>query len=272
MHKEDIEKIAIGSVVVIVGVIAFLVTFVQYLKLTMMTLSIIILILALKRKELFNELMHINVPFSSFRGIALTSGVAAFIYWSETRIWSLQSIILDYPKIGLPSQIYLWLSFSHLISYAVHGLLFIYLWFRWKRFLPALLTVLFEISLSEFAFVGPQWYQFGYIFLWTWTWYIGFLIVGLPFIVLRENFDLSDKRLWFIYMLGVSVLFINALLSLRDPWTWDYEIHAFRLFPELIYEPTAWYNMYINRVGKILMASAFTFVKLKNGKEVHSNE
>lgn len=253
---------------VILIILAFLVTR-SLVKFFMMALSTILLYLSLKRKYLLNELMHFNIPLNSFRGIAIIVGTAVLIYLGETSIWSLRTIVTDYPTIGLPAQIFLWLSFSHLISYATHGLLFIFLWHKWKRFLPAFLTVLFEISLSEFGFAGPQWYQFGFIFVWTWGWYVGFILVCIPFIVLRENFDLSDKRLWLTFAFGVAVLFVNAFFGFKDPWTWDNVTHSFHLFPEFIYEPTAWYNMYINRVGKILMTSAFVFVKLKNQPLIH---
>jgi hypothetical protein len=259
-----LKKALIGSVVILLTFIGFLVTLGQYSKLLMMTLSVIVLIMYLIRKEMFNELMHFNMRLISFQGIALLASVATFTYLAETSIWSLSGIVADYPAIGFPAQIFLWLSFTHLISYAIHGLLFIYLWHKWRRILPAFLTTLFEISMSEFGFIGPQLYQFGFIFVWTWTWYIGFVVVCLPFIALRKSFDLSDKRLWLTFFLGVVVLFINAIFGFRDPWAWDNATHSFRLFPELVYEPTAWFNMYINRVGKILMASAFAFVKMRD--------
>jgi ubiquinone/menaquinone biosynthesis C-methylase UbiE len=238
-------------------------------------LAIFITMVALTKKDAFNEAMHrdieIRLPFGitvivTRARIAFIVFAAALIYWNETRIWSLQNIVTAFPTIGLLAQICLWLLFSHLISYATHGLLFVILWHKWKSFLPALIVTFLEMALSEFSFIGSQWYQFGFIFTWTWTWYIPFIIICFPYIASHNYFDLRDEQLWLTFILGMAFIYVNAVLGLRDVWTWDNVTHGFHLYPELIYTPTAWYNMFFNRIGKILMTFAFVFVRLKNGK------
>jgi len=266
LGKQAFQRATLFSILILLIILAFIAPQ-GNLRNVMITLSSAIVIITLIRGDIFNKLMHLNEPLLSPFGVVFTLGAAALVYWNETNIFSLQKIIADFPALSLPAQLYLWLGVTHLLSYAAHGLLFIILWHRWRRFLPALLTTWLEIGLSEFGFAISQWYMFGFIFVWTWSWYISFTIICLPFIALHEYFNLKDKRLWLTFLFGVFFVFIVGFFGWRDPYTWDNQVKAFRFYPELVYEPTAWYTMLIVRISKILMTSAFIFVKLENEKE-----
>jgi len=271
LFKQTFKKAIVFSISIALILLA-LVAPQGNLKNLMIALSAAIVFVSLIRGNIFNKLMHLSVPWFSPFGIVFTIGMAAFVYWNETSIVKLQQIMADFPALSFPAQIYLWFGGSHLLSYAAHGLLFVILWHRWKRFLPALLITWLEIGLSEFGFALSQWYMFGFIFTWTWAWYISFAMICLPYITLHEYFDLSDKRLWFIFFFGIFLVFLVGFFGWRDPYTWDSEVNAFRFYPEFVYEPSSWYTMYIVRVSKILMTFAFVFVKLKNGSDLNDEK
>lgn len=258
----EVWRETLGSILVLLVVLAFF--FIRDpVKIAIVIFSTIISTIALFREDLSNEFMHYEIPnYQPLGIIAFAVVMGAFVYFNETRIVSIQAIIAGYPTIGLSAQIFLWLANAHLMSYGAHGLLLVLLWYRWKRFLPALLIALFEIALAEFFFMGSQFLQFGFILPYYWTWYIPFIIMAFPFVVLRDYFDLGDKRLWIVFVLGMLPIYATAVLNLRDPYTWDYKTNMWRSFPELIYEATAWYNMILNRIGKVLMTFAFVFAGL----------
>lgn len=260
----------LGSLLILLVLLAFF--FINDpVKIAIVIVCSVISTIALFHEDLSNKLMHFEIPkYQPLGIIAFAVTMGAFVYFNETRIVSFQAIMTENPTIGLPAQIYLWLANAHFLSYGAHGLLLIILWYRWKRFLPALLIALFQIALAEFVFMGSQALQFGFILPYYWTWYIPFTIMALPFLILRKSFDLGDKRLWIVFVLGTLFIFATAVLNLRDPYTWDYELNMWRMFPERIYEATAWYNMILNRIGKVFMTSAFVFVWLKNEQKITS--
>lgn len=267
----DVWRETLSSILILLVVLAFV--FVRDpVKIAIVIVSTIISTIAIFREDLSNEFMHYEIPnYQPLGIIGFAVVMGAFVYFNETRIVSMQAIITEYPTIGLPAQIFLWLANAHLMSYGVHGLLLVILWYRWKRFLPALLTPLFQIALAEFSFMGSQALQFGFILPYYWTWYIPFIIMAFPFLVLHEYFDLGDKRLWVMFVLGMVPIYATAVLNLRDPYTWDYETNMWRSFPELVYEATAWYNMILNRIGKVLMTFAFVFARLSNKQKEDSD-
>ena len=172
-------------------------------------------------------------------------------------------IYLVDPNVSPITFEYLALIYSHFFSLLGYTVLSIYLAYKWKSIMNSIVITMLCAGAIELLFIPQHLAMFGWILPYTWSWYIPFASMMLPFLSIRSQY-ITTPKMRLLLFIGTCIVFANIVIPINrwslTVWSWDAKgFIGNEYFRNRGFTPEVFLFDSVQKIQKIVLTLAFVF-------------